>query len=147
MAVLQDPQGAFFLVWQPRNHFGSALVNAPGALSWNELASPDLDASMRFYGELFGWTFEEVPGMQARYLSIKNRGATNGGIRELSPPDAPPHWLVYFGAEEIEAALARVAELGGSKLAGPIDIGIAKFGVVQDPQGATFALYAGQFES
>jgi predicted enzyme related to lactoylglutathione lyase len=147
MAVLQDPQGAFFMVWQPRNHFGAALVNAPGALSWNELASPDIDASTRFYGGLFGWTFEEVPGMEQRYLSIKNRGATNGGIREPSPPDAPPHWLVYFGAEEIDAALARVAELGGTKLAGPIDIGIAKFGVVQDPQGATFALYAGEFES
>jgi predicted enzyme related to lactoylglutathione lyase len=147
MAVLQDPQGAFFMVWQPRNHYGAALVNAPGALSWNELASPDIDASTRFYGGLFGWTFEEAPGMEQRYLSIKNRGATNGGIRELSPPDAPPHWLVYFGAEEIDAALARVAELGGTKLAGPIDIGIAKFGVVQDPQGATFALYAGEFES
>src|SRR3954447_22659524 len=127
MAVLQDPQGAFFMVWHPRNHFGAALVNAPGALSWNELASPDIDASTRFYGGLFGWTFEEVPGMEQRYLSIKNRGATNGGIRELSPPDAPPHWLVYFGAEEIDAALARVAELGGTKLAGPIDIGVAKF--------------------
>jgi uncharacterized protein len=147
MAVLQDPQGAFFMVWQPRNHFGAALVNAPGALSWNELASPDLDASTRFYGGLFGWSVEEVPGMEQRYLSIKNGGATNGGIRELSPPDAPPHWLVYFGAEEIDAALARVVELGGTKLAGPIDIGIAKFGVVQDPQGATFALYAGEFES
>jgi uncharacterized protein len=147
MAVLQDPQGAYFMVWQPRNHFGAALVNAPGALSWNELASPDIDASTRFYGGLFGWTSEEFPGMDGRYVTIMNRGASNGGIREPSPPDAPPHWLVYFGAEDIDAALARVVKLGGTKLAGPIDIGIAKIGVVQDPQGATFALYAGQFES
>jgi predicted enzyme related to lactoylglutathione lyase len=147
MAVLQDPQGAYFMVWQPRGHFGAALVNAPGALSWNELASPDIDASSRFYGGLFGWTFEEFPGMDGRYVTITNRGSSNGGIREPSPPDAPPHWLVYFGAEDIDAALARVVELGGTKLAGPIDIGIAKIGVVQDPQGATFALYAGQFES
>jgi uncharacterized protein len=147
MAVLQDPQGAYFMVWQPREHFGAALVNAPGALSWNELASPDIDASSRFYGELFGWTVEEFPGVEERYMSIKNRGASNGAIGEPSQPDAPPHWLVYFGAEDIDAALARVTELGGTELAGPIDIGFAKFGVVQDPQGATFALYAGQFES
>jgi predicted enzyme related to lactoylglutathione lyase len=147
MAVLQDPQGAYFMVWQPRNHFGAALVNAPGALSWNELASPDIDASSTFYGGLFGWTFEEFAGMDGRYVTVMNGGSSNGGIREPSPPDAPPHWLVYFGAEDIDAALARVVELGGTKLAGPIDIGIAKIGVVQDPQGATFALYAGQFES
>jgi len=44
MAAIQDPQGAFFLLWQPNQNHGAQLVNAPGALSWNELASPDLDA-------------------------------------------------------------------------------------------------------
>src|SRR3954452_3857086 len=43
MAVIQDPQGAFFMVWEPRQMFGAALVNEPGALCWNELASNDLD--------------------------------------------------------------------------------------------------------
>jgi predicted enzyme related to lactoylglutathione lyase len=145
MAVLQDPQGAFVLLWQPRDHFGAALVNAPGALAWNELASPDLAASTAFYGELFGWTIADA-GMAEPYLAIKNGGANNGGMRAPNPPDTPPHWLVYFGAEDIDAALAKVEQLGGAKLAGPIDIGIAKIAVVQDPQGATFALYAGQLE-
>jgi uncharacterized protein len=147
MAVLQDPQNAFFMVWQPRERFGAELVNAPGAFVWNELATPDLDGATRFYGELFGWTVEEFPGSPERYLSIKNQGANNGGIRGLNPPDAPPHWLVYFAVADLDAALAQVEDLGGAKLAGPIDIGIAKFGVVQDRQGATFALYAGQLES
>ena len=53
---------------------------------------------------------------------------------------------MYFGTEDREAALAKVVELGGSVLAGPIDIGIAKIGVVSDPQGAVFALYAGELE-
>jgi hypothetical protein len=146
MAVLQDPQGAYFMAWQPRGQFGAALVNEPGALAWNELATSDLDAAAPFYGALFDWTTEPVEGMEGRYLTIKNDGRSNGGMRELDPPDAPPHWLVYFGAEDIDVSLARVQELGGAKLAGPIDIGIAKLGVVQDPQGATFALYAGPFE-
>jgi predicted enzyme related to lactoylglutathione lyase len=146
MAVIQDPQGAFFAVWQPRAHFGAALVNAPGAPVWNELASPDLDASSAFYSDLFGWTVAPFEGSPEPYLSIKNAGANNGGIRPLSPPGTPPHWLVYFGVEDVEAAIARVGELGGTNIAGPIDIQIAKIAIAQDPQGAFFALYAGQLE-
>jgi uncharacterized protein len=145
MAVLQDPHGAYFMVWQPLQNIGAELVNAPGALSWNELASPDLDASTAFYSGLFGWTTTPFEGSPEPYLSISNGDAVNGGIRELNPPGTPPHWLVYFGTEDIDTALAKVAELGGSKLAGPIDIQIAKLAIVQDPQGATFALYAGEF--
>jgi predicted enzyme related to lactoylglutathione lyase len=146
MAVIQDPQGAFFMVWEPSRHIGAGLVNAPGALVWNELASPDLDASSAFYRDLFGWTIEPFPESPQPYLSIKNRDHNNGGIRELSPPGVPPHWLVYFGIDDLDAGLAKVEELGGTKHAGPIDIGMAKIGIVQDPQGAAFALYDGQLE-
>lgn len=146
MAVIQDPQGAFFMVWQPRGHFGAALVNAAGALVWNELASPDLEAPAAFYRDLFGWTVAPFEASPEPYLSIKNGDANNGGIRELSPPSVPPHWLVYFGTDDIDDALAKVEELGGKKMAGPIDIQMAKIGIVQDPQGAVFALYAGELE-
>ena len=145
MAVLQDPQGAYVMLWEPREHSGAGLVNAPGALVWNELQSPDLDASGAFYGELFGWDVQDAPGMTPRYLSIKNAGANNGGMREPAP-GTPPSWLVYFGIDDIDAGIARVQELGGVSISGAVDIGIAKFAVVQDPQGAVFALYAGQLE-
>jgi predicted enzyme related to lactoylglutathione lyase len=121
-------------------------VNAPGALVWNELASPDFDASSAFYSGLFGWTVAPFEASPEPYLSIKNGSANNGGIRELSPPGTPPHWLVYFGAEDIDAAIAKVQELGGTIMAGPIDIQIAKIAIAQDPQGAVFALYAGELE-
>ncbi len=146
MAVIQDPQGAFVMVWQSKDHIGASLVNAPGALCWNELASPDLDGSAAFYGGLFGWTLEPFEGSPTPYLIVKNSDRANGGIRPNDPPGMPPHWLVYFAVEDIDAGLAKVEELGGTKHAGPIDIGIAKIGIVQDPQGATFALYAGQLE-
>jgi hypothetical protein len=145
MAVIQDPQGAYFAVWQPKEHKGAELVNAPGAFAWNELASPDLDGSTRFYREVFGWEITPMEGMPMPYRVISNSGRSNGGMAELIPP-APPHWLVYFVVEDIETGLARVEELGGSKIAGPIDIGVAKIGVVADPPGAVFALYAGQLE-
>jgi len=146
MAVIQDPQGAFFMVWEPRRHIGASLVNAPGALTWNELYAPDLDAAQAFYGALFGWTFAPIEGMGMPYTVISNGERANGGMMLPPMPEIPPSWLVYFGAEDIDAALATVAELGGAVQAGPIDIGIAKIAVVADPQGAMFALYDGRFE-
>jgi predicted enzyme related to lactoylglutathione lyase len=147
MAVIQDPQGALFMLWQPRAHIGAALVNVPGAFVWNELASPNVEASSAFYGALFGWTITPMEGSSlGTYLGIKNGDAMNGGIRELSPPGTPPHWLVYFGVEDVDAALAKVGELGGSTLLGTTDIQIAKIAVVADPQGAALALYAGHME-
>ena len=144
MSVIQDPQGAIFEIWEPRENIGAGLVNAPGALCWNELASPDLDASKAFYSALFGWTIEPFEGSPEPYLSIKNGDANNGGIRPAAPAGTPPHWLVYFATEDIDAGLAKVEELGGAKLAGPLDVQIAKIAVVHDPQGAVFALYAGE---
>ncbi|MGH2852745.1 MAG: VOC family protein [Solirubrobacteraceae bacterium] len=146
MAVIQDPQGAHFMLWQPREHFGAALVNAPGAPVWNELSSPDLDASSAFYTGLFGWTVAPFEGGPEPYLSIKNGAANAGGIRPLTPSGTPPFWQVYFGVEELDAALARVQELGGVTHAGPIDIQVAKIAIVADPQGAFFALYDGELE-
>lgn len=146
MGVVQDPQGAFFMVWQPKQHIGASLVNAPGALSWTELATPDMDGSAGFYSELFGWTTEPFEGSEMPYLVIKTAdGHTNGGIRPAMETE-PTYWLVYFGTERLEGDLATVSEQGGSQLAGPIDIGVGQIAVVNDPQGAVFALYAGRFD-
>lgn len=145
MAVVQDPQGAFFMLWEPKQHVGASLVNAPGALTWNELASVDPNASAEFYGELFGWKTEPFEGMQMTYLGIQNQGQSNGGIRS-SMENEPTYWLVYFGTADIDADTAKAGELGATVLAPPTDIGVGKIAVLQDPQGAVFALYAGRFD-
>lgn len=146
MAVIADPQGAVFMVWEPRRSIGAQLVNAPGALVWNELASTDLGASAAFYEQLFGWAIEQFPGSEQVYLGIRNGERGNGGIREATPPGIPPHWLVYFGVADLDASMARVRDLGGVVHAGPIDIEMARIAVVADPQGAVFALYDGMLE-
>jgi predicted enzyme related to lactoylglutathione lyase len=148
MGVVQDPQGVFFLVWEPKEHIGASLVNAPGALSWNELHVADLDGAEAFYGGLFGWTTERFPSDELDYRIIKNAdGHTNGGMSATVPPGVPPHWLVYFGAEDTDATAARVGELGGSTLMEPMDLGPGlRIAVVADAAGAVFALYAGRFD-
>lgn len=146
MGVVQDPQGAFLLVWEPRQHIGASLVNIPGAITWNELASPDLGASTAFYSQLFDWTTEAMQGGDTPYLTINNsEGALNGGMRPVQPSE-PPHWLVYFGTADLDAAVAQVESLGGGKLVGPMEVPTGKFAVVRDPQGAVFALFAGEFD-
>lgn len=143
MAVIQDPQGAVFEVWQPKDIIGAELVNAPGALSWNELATPDVDAAKSFYGDLFGWTYSVFEAAPGPYEVIQVGENGNGGIREPQEGE-PPNWSVFFATENAEAAAAKVEELGGKKVFGPLDIGIAKINVVTDPQGAVFQLYAGE---
>lgn len=146
MAVIQDPQGAFFMAWEPRAHIGSSLVNAPGALAWNELASPDLDASAAFYRDLFGWDISPIEDSPQPYLTIGNGEAMNGGIREAMPPGTPPHWLVYFGTDDVDASVASAGELGATALLSPMDIAMGRIAILQDPQGAVFALFAGDLD-
>jgi hypothetical protein len=55
ITMLADPSGAVIGVWQARDHGGAGLVNEPGAMSWNELNTTDLDAARAFYQTLFGW--------------------------------------------------------------------------------------------
>ncbi len=146
MGVVQDPQGAYFLVWEPKSHIGASIVNAPGAISWNELASPDPEASASFYSQLFGWSTEAMEGMDMTYLVVKTAaGTNNGGIRSQMPGE-PPYWLVYFGAEDVEQAGSKIKDLGGDVLAGPMPAGPGTIVIARDPQGAVFAVYAGQFE-
>ena len=145
MAVIQDPQGGFFMLWEPKLHIGASLVNQHAALSWNELATADLDASAEFYSELFGWQAEPFEGMEFPYRIIQNAGSSNGGMRP-SQENEPTYWLVYFGTDDIDASLAKATELGGTTLMGPMDIGMGKIGILQDPQGAVFALFAGDFD-
>jgi predicted enzyme related to lactoylglutathione lyase len=146
-AVIQDPQGAYFLVWQPGDHIGAGLVNAPGTLVWNELGTPDMDGSARFYGELFGWSTQAMEGSEMPYLVVSNSDDhTNGGIRPPMPPGTPPSWLVYFGVDDADAAARRVTELGGRTLGEPFDIGPGRIAIVSDPQGGVLALYSGHFD-
>jgi predicted enzyme related to lactoylglutathione lyase len=146
MAILQDPQGAILSIWQPREHIGAGLVNAPGALTWNDLISPDLEASAAFYRDLFGWQIEEIPGSDGQYWSIANGGRPNGGLM-LMPPGAHPAWNLYFAVEDVDAAVAKATELGGATVMGPMDIpNGTRLAVIRDPQNAVFSVAAGPMD-
>jgi predicted enzyme related to lactoylglutathione lyase len=142
MAVFQDPEGAFFSIWQPAAHRGAELVRETGAMSWVELNSRDVDAAQRFYPAALGWTVQTHEG-EMPYHELHIGSEAVGGMMSMPaqvPADVPPHWLVYFGVDDVDAAATRAGELGGSVVAGPMDYPGGRFAVVVDPQGAVFGL-------
>jgi uncharacterized protein len=147
MAVLQDPPGAVFCVWQPGSSIGAEVVNGPSALTLNQLNTTDPEAAQRFYTDLFGWRFEEMQGGPGPYYGIYRGDTVNGGMMQLPPGQpAPPHWLVYFGIDDIDAAAERITSSGGRLVVEKMDVPGGQILVAQDPQGATFALFAGRFD-
>jgi uncharacterized protein len=147
MAILQDTPGAVFYVWQPRTSIGAEVVNGPGALSLNQLNTTDPEAARRFYTDLFDWRFEEVQGGPAPYSGIYRGESLNGGMMQMPQGQpAPPHWLVYFGIDDIGAAAERITSSGGRLVVETMDVPGGQILVAQDPQGATFGLVAGRFD-
>jgi predicted enzyme related to lactoylglutathione lyase len=146
MAVLQDPRGAVFAVWEPRASIGAELVNDPGSLTMNQLDTDDVDAASSFYHGLFGWRTESV-AEEPPYWGIYNGERLNGGLMRL-PPDAgaPPHWLAYFTTADIDDGAARIPELGGQVLVPVMPVPSGRILVATDPQGAAFALFEGEVD-
>jgi uncharacterized protein len=145
VAILQDPQGAILSLWQPGRHVGAGVVNVPGALTWNDLLSPDVEASAAFYRELFGWDIGEIPGAEGQYWSIANGDIKNGGVMPL-PPGGHPAWNLYFAVADTEATLARAGELGGQVVMGPMEVPTGRFAIIRDPQNAVFSVVDGEFD-
>lgn len=150
MAVVQDPTGAFLMLWEDRGNAGAERVNEPGCLTWNDLNTADPQAAMKFYERLLGWRFEPV-AEDFPYWVIHNAERSNGGVREFSVEEResriPAHWLPYFVAESLDGALERVQELGGHKVTEPIEVpNGGRFAAAQDPQGAFFAIYEGDVD-
>jgi uncharacterized protein len=147
MAVIQDPTGAVISVWEPHGSIGATFVNGPGALTLNQLNTPDPETAERFYAGLFGWRTEEVAGGDQPYWGIYNGDRLNAGMMQLAADaGAPPHWLVYFGSVDVDADAASIGELGGQVMVPPLDVPGGRILVAQDPQGAVVGLFAGRFD-
>lgn len=146
MAVIADPQGAVFALWQPGASFGAELVNDPGAMCLNQLNTTESEDGERFYTELFGWRFEAVAGGEQPYRGIYNGDALNGGMMPLPAEAGPPHWLVYFTSGDLDGAVGTIGETGGQLLVPPMAIPTGRIAVARDPQGAVFALFEGEID-
>ena len=146
MAAILDPQDAMVIAWRPAGLVGAELVNEPGAMTWNDLLTSDVEAAREFYRALFGWKVEPVPESGGRYWVITGPDGSNGGMMPLPTEDIPPFWQPYFAVESLDAAQAQVRDLGGRVVTEPMPVPSGAFVAVLDPQGAAFSLLAGELD-
>lgn len=122
------------------------MSNSINTFVWYELLSTDVAAAKSFYGSVIGWHANDVPmpGMTYTLLSTGDRQV--GGMMTIPPQMAEagmkPFWTAHIGVEDVDAAAARLKQLGGSILRPPTDIaGVGRFSAAADPQGARFCLF------
>lgn len=142
MAVIQDPGKAALALWEAKSHPGAGIVGEPGALCWNELSTNDVDTAEEFYTSLFGWTSEKQDMGNFVYTVFSNPQRQVAGMApitsEMGP--MPPSWGVSFAVEDVDASAARIKELGGNVVMGPMDFPDGRFAVASDPQRAFFSV-------
>jgi predicted enzyme related to lactoylglutathione lyase len=117
-----------------------------GRFVWHELMTNDVKAAGTFYKKVAGWKTRGWK-QDSSYTELVAGDRPSAGLMAL--PDeakamgAPPNWLVYIGAPDIEATAREAVGLGGKVLKAPSEIPtIGKYVVLQDPQGATFAVFS-----
>jgi uncharacterized protein len=167
MAVVTDPEGAAFCLWQAKEHKGAQVVNEHGSVNFNGLNTRDVDGAKSFYGSVFGWTtlaldageMWTLPGygdhLERDNPGLREQTAEMGGpegfvdvVASINPipedrPDTPAHWSVTFAVDDADATAAKATELGGTVVAPPFDAPWVRLTIINDPQGAMFI--AGQF--
>lgn len=157
IAILIDPAGAVFGIWEPGSHKGAQVVNEPGAWSMSVLNTRDPERSATFFRTLLGWEPEEMNG--AGGVSMMRLPGFVGGEPEQPvprdvvavmapmsgdqfPDEVPSHWSIDFWVEDADATAEKAAEHGGTVIAAPYDVpGVGlRQAVLADPQGATFSV-------
>jgi uncharacterized protein len=146
MAVLQDPTGAVFQIWQPGKHIGARIMREPGAMTWTELATRDTESAKKFYTSLFGWKEKTSSGAGMTYTEFSLDETPFAGMMEMNAQmvgmGVPPHWLTYFQVADVDASANTAKGLEATLVVPPMDIpNTGRFSVIRDPHGAVFAIY------
>jgi hypothetical protein len=145
MAIFTDPTGATCGVWEPGTFAGAELVNEDNTWGWNELNDRDVPAAREFYTAVFDWTVEEMDMGERTYYMWKSGEEMRAGMIDptgLAPDEAPNHWLIYFTVPDADAAVETAKANGGTAMVPPMDLTVGRMAVIQDPQGAVFAIMA-----
>ena len=144
MAVVADPGGAAIGMWQPGLHQGFGMLGEAGAPSWFELHTRDYETALGFYRNVFRWDTQAVGDTpEFRYTVLRHGEDQLAGIMDASgflPDGVPAHWSVYFGADDADATLAKIVELGGSVVTPAEDTPYGRLATATDPTGAQFKL-------
>ena len=144
MAVIQDPTGTVFAVWQAYKSEGLGVAGEINTLSWADLSTNDVDTAKKFYEGLFNWKIEAGEKDSTGYLHIKNGDAMIGGMppSKYRDPGTPPFWMIYFAVTDCDAVTAKAQQLGGAVYMPPSTMeDVLRIAILADPHGGVFALF------
>lgn len=143
-AVLQDPYGARFGVYESAEDYGKITPPKPGEHSWHELVSTDYEGAFDFYSALFGWDklAEHDMGEMGMYLIYGLGEVAFGGMMTMKGGPGPA-WLSYVHVKDVNQTAKKVKSAGGKIVIEPMEVPGGDW-IVQavDPQGAMFAAHA-----
>jgi predicted enzyme related to lactoylglutathione lyase len=117
-----------------------------GRFVWHELLTTDTKSAGAFFSKVIGWKAQPW-GEDASYTLFVSGDRQMAGLMTL-PEDArkmgaPPNWLTYIGAPNVDETARQATSLGATVVKAPEDIPtIGRFAVIRDPQGAVFAIFA-----
>jgi predicted enzyme related to lactoylglutathione lyase len=118
----------------------------PGVPCFVDTSQPDPVAAQRFYGELFGWEFDDRMPVDApgHYFvaRLDGRGVAAIASQPAEVPTSAPLWSTYIAVASADDAAVAVTNAGGRVLAEPFDVrGAGRMAVVADPSGASLRLW------
>jgi uncharacterized protein len=140
MAVIADPTGAFFCLWQAKESIGSYVMGEPDTLVWAESGTTDVDVSKAFYTQLLGWSSEDQDmGPNGMYTTFSAHGDFAAGL--MKSPMPLSYWAIYFGVDDCKATTEKISAGGGQLMMDCQAIpGVGTITIATDPQGAMFGL-------
>jgi predicted enzyme related to lactoylglutathione lyase len=118
-----------------------------GTFCWNELMTRDTGDAGKFYSQLLGWKPVDsgMPGMKYTMFKVDGLEQSAGGMMAMPaevPAHVPSNWMAYITVDDVDATAAKVKELGGQVLAGPMLVpGMGRFIAVMDPTGAAVSFF------
>jgi predicted enzyme related to lactoylglutathione lyase len=140
MAIVRDPVGAQFGLWQGRAHHGAEAVNEPGALVRNDLVTPTPEPARQFYAAVFDFTLdrnEDLPDFDFTFLRRPD-GHEVGGI--MGAPGSTSAWNTTFEVAGTDQAVERALAAGGSCPGGTQEFRYGRLATITDPFGAEFSV-------
>jgi predicted enzyme related to lactoylglutathione lyase len=116
---------------------------AAGTPSWVDLGSPDIDGSIAFYGDVFGWTASEPgPPEAGGYRFFLQDSKMVAGIGPLMNEGQPPAWLNYVTVADADASASAARDAGATVWVEPMDVmDVGRFAIISDPTGAALGLW------
>ncbi|MCX2715671.1 VOC family protein [Mycolicibacterium sp. J2] len=114
-----------------------------GAPCWIDLTTSDIEAAQRFYGAVFGWTFEGSGPEYGGYVTAFVDGKPVAGLMSNDPQwGMPDRWNTYLHTADVDATLAKVSAAGGNTCGGAMDIPAkGRMAMVSDPSGGVVGLW------